>query len=74
MGGEAVLQPKEVPPVSQKKDMPSVSKLWSERTGIPQHLYSRSDEFTKEHGDMSKLDKYGRPTHTKDGDLILRFR
>jgi len=72
MGGMDAMTPKQAPPVSQVAK-PSVAQEWSDRTGKPAHLYSRSKEFTKEQGDMSKLDKHGRPTHTKDGDVILRF-
>ena len=50
------------------------AKAWSKKTGLPAHLYSRSKEFNKKHADMSKLDEHGRPTHTKDGKVILRFR
>ena len=59
---------------SEEKSNTEEAQKWSEKTGLPIYLYSRSEEFTKKYGDMSKVDKYGRPTHTKSGDLILRFR
>jgi hypothetical protein len=58
----------------KKLPTPTVAGEWSKRTGIPKHLYSSSKEFERKNADMSKLDKYGRPTHTKDGEWILRFR
>ncbi len=35
----------------------------------PRKANKTGSEFNKK-----RLDKYGRPTHTKDGKLILRFR
>ena len=74
MGGEAALTPKVMVPTASDLPTTTVADEWSKRTGNPKHLYSRSKEFTEKEGDMSKLDKHGRPTHTKAGDLILRFR
>ena len=50
------------------------AREWSKRTGLPARYYSSSQEFSDKKGDPSKLDKYGRPTHTKSGDSILRLR
>ena len=50
------------------------AQAWSKKTKLPIHLWTRSKEFEKKYGDMSRVDKYGRPTHTKSGDRILRFR
>jgi hypothetical protein len=66
------LQP--APPIASDLPTTTVADEWSKRTGLPKHLFSRSKEFEETQGDMSKLDKHGRPTHTKGGDLILRFR
>ena len=73
MSGQEALQP--LTPLD--KELPAITtsaRAWSKRTGLPQHKYTGTKEFGRKHGDMSKLDKYGRPTHTKEGDKFLRFR